>query len=167
MTDENLPTSARPAVIDASLATPPARGLFDPKREFDACGVGFIVDLKSRSSHQIVQDALSILENLEHRGAVGADPLSGDGAGILIQVPHQFLNEECAALGIIKLEAALDQLLVQFEPNPSVDPVKIIKLIQSKREYQLAGQDKLLLRRHCPSLAEKLSAVRDLIGQLA
>jgi glutamate synthase (NADPH/NADH) large chain len=83
-----------------AYTAPDKAGLFDRKREHDACGVGFIVDLKSRASHKIVQDAISILENLEHRGAVGADPTSGDGAGILIQIPHTFLEAECAALGI-------------------------------------------------------------------
>ena len=75
------------------------KGLFDPARVHDACGVGFIADLKSRPSHGIIEDALHILENLEHRGAVGADPLAGDGAGILIQIPHDFLSEECAKIG--------------------------------------------------------------------
>ena len=84
---------------DADMARPRAQGLYDPKREIDACGVGFIADLKNRASHGIVEDALAILENLEHRGAVGADPTSGDGAGILIQIPHQFMSEECAKLG--------------------------------------------------------------------
>ncbi len=93
------------AQFEASLdakewANPRAQGLFDPKREFDACGVGFIVDLKNRASHSIVEDALAILENLEHRGAEGAEPGAGDGAGILIQIPHAFLKEECAKLGI-------------------------------------------------------------------
>ncbi|MDO9381891.1 MAG: glutamate synthase large subunit [Hyphomicrobiaceae bacterium] len=78
---------------------PEAEGLFDPAFERDACGVGFIADMKGRKSHQIVSDALHILENLEHRGAVGADPLSGDGAGILIQIPHEFLAAECKTLG--------------------------------------------------------------------
>ena len=77
---------------------PPARGLFDPKREVDACGVGFIADLKGRASHKIISDALEILENLEHRGAVGADPLMGDGAGLLLQIPDGFLRDECAKL---------------------------------------------------------------------
>src|ERR1700738_4501097 len=77
-----------------------ARGLFDPRREYDACGVGFIADLRGGTSHQLIEDALSILENLEHRGAVGADPLAGDGAGILMQIPHKFLQEEAAKLGI-------------------------------------------------------------------
>ena len=76
-----------------------AEGLFDPRHERDACGVGFIVDLKGAKSHAIVADALSILENLEHRGAVGADPIAGDGAGILVQIPHQFLARECSKSG--------------------------------------------------------------------
>ncbi|MDX2307136.1 MAG: glutamate synthase large subunit [Hyphomicrobium sp.] len=78
---------------------PERQGLFDPNFERDACGVGFIADMKGKKSHRIVEDALRILENLEHRGAVGADPLSGDGAGILIQIPHAFLKEETAKLG--------------------------------------------------------------------
>ena len=78
---------------------PRAQGLYDPKHEHDACGVGFIAHMKGTKSHQIVEDALAILENLEHRGAVGADPLAGDGAGILIQIPHDFLLGECAKLG--------------------------------------------------------------------
>ena len=71
------------------------QGLFDPRQERDACGVGFIADLKGRKSHTLITQALDILENLEHRGAVGADPLAGDGAGILVQIPHDFLVEEC------------------------------------------------------------------------
>ena len=79
---------------------PPAQGLYDPKREHDACGVGFVADLKARPSHTIVQYGLQILENLTHRGAVGADPLSGDGAGMLVQMPHEFLKIVCAPLRI-------------------------------------------------------------------
>ena len=79
---------------------PPRQGLYDPANEHDACGVGFIANVKGRKSHEIVQQGLRILENLTHRGAVGADPLAGDGAGILMQIPDAFLREECAALGI-------------------------------------------------------------------
>jgi len=75
-------------------------GLFDPALEKDSCGVGFIADIKGRKSHQIVEDALTILLNLEHRGAVGADPRAGDGAGILVQTPHKFLAKKAAELGI-------------------------------------------------------------------
>ncbi|MGE5505068.1 MAG: glutamate synthase large subunit [Actinomycetota bacterium] len=79
---------------------PEAQGLYDPRYEHDACGVGFIVDIKNRKSHEIVQQGLQILVNLTHRGAVGADPLAGDGAGILIQLPDAFLRAEARALGI-------------------------------------------------------------------
>ena len=75
-------------------------GLFDPTLEKDSCGVGFIADIKGRKSHKIIEDALTILVNLEHRGAVGADPRAGDGAGILVQTPHKFLAKKAAALGI-------------------------------------------------------------------
>jgi len=74
-------------------------GLFDPALEKDSCGVGFIADIKGRKSHKIIEDALTILVNLEHRGAVGADPRAGDGAGILVQVPHKFFAKKAAALG--------------------------------------------------------------------
>jgi glutamate synthase (NADPH/NADH) large chain len=74
-------------------------GLFDPAQEKDSCGVGFIADIKGRKSHQIVSDALTILLNLEHRGAVGADPRAGDGAGILVQIPHKFFAKRARELG--------------------------------------------------------------------
>jgi len=90
-------TDAR-AVRDPGL--PPAQGLYDPSNEQDSCGVGFIADMKNRKSHEIVEQGLSILHNLDHRGAVGADPKMGDGCGILVQIPHKFFSAECAKLGI-------------------------------------------------------------------
>ncbi len=83
----------------ADPGVPAARGLYDPALDKDSCGVGFIADIKGRKSHQIVEDALTILVNLEHRGAVGADPRAGDGAGILVQIPHQFFAKKVAELG--------------------------------------------------------------------
>ncbi|WP_051447525.1 glutamate synthase large subunit [Rhizobium leguminosarum] len=77
-----------------------AQGLYDPRNEHDACGVGFVAHMKGQKSHQIVKDGLFILENLTHRGAVGADPLMGDGAGILVQIPDSFFREEMAEQGI-------------------------------------------------------------------
>ena len=68
------------------------QGLYDPRNEHDACGVGFVVNIKGRKSHDIITQGLKILENLDHRGAVGADPLVGDGAGILIQMPDALLE---------------------------------------------------------------------------
>ena len=75
-------------------------GLYDPDHEHDNCGVGFIANIKGRKSHEIVRQGLQILVNLDHRGAVGADPLAGDGAGILIQVPDRLFREEMAAQGV-------------------------------------------------------------------
>jgi glutamate synthase (NADPH) large chain len=79
-------------------ALPTAQGLYQPSKEHDACGVGFIADLKNRKSHDIVRQGLQILENLDHRGAVGADPKLADGCGILVQMPHAFFKEECSTL---------------------------------------------------------------------
>src|SRR5690349_10149827 len=98
--------TARPGAPDAFVyrdradpGVPVARGLFDPALEKDSCGVGFIADIKGRKSHKIVEDGLQILLNLEHRGAVGADPRAGDGAGILVQIPHRFFARKAAELG--------------------------------------------------------------------
>jgi glutamate synthase (NADPH) large chain len=79
---------------------PVGQGLYDPAHEHDACGLGFIAHIKGRKTHEIITQGLSILENLTHRGATGADPLQGDGAGILIQMPDAFLRRACGKLGI-------------------------------------------------------------------
>ena len=93
--------SLRPAAKTTALptaATP--QGLYDPLNERDSCGVGFIVNLHNRKSHRIIEDGLRILENLNHRGAVGADPLVGDGAGMLVQIPHTFFAARGGAAGL-------------------------------------------------------------------
>ena len=76
------------------------QGLYDPSNEHDACGVGFVAHIKGQKSHAIVGQALKILENLDHRGAVGADALMGDGAGILIQIPDALFREDMAKVGV-------------------------------------------------------------------
>jgi glutamate synthase (NADPH/NADH) large chain len=81
-------------------ALPEAQGLYNPVHEHDACGVGFVAHIKGQKSHAIVEHGLQILRNLTHRGAVGADPLAGDGAGILLQIPDRFFREELAKQGI-------------------------------------------------------------------
>ncbi len=80
--------------------TQPSFGLYDPANEHDACGVGFVAHIKGQKSHSIVSSALKILENLDHRGAVGADKLMGDGAGILIQLPDALYREEMMKQGV-------------------------------------------------------------------
>jgi glutamate synthase (NADPH/NADH) large chain len=76
------------------------KGLYSSQFEHDSCGIGFVANIKSNKSHQIVSDALTILENMEHRGACGCENNTGDGAGILIQTPHEFFFDECIKLGI-------------------------------------------------------------------
>jgi len=76
------------------------QGLYRPEFEHDSCGTGFITNINGHKSNQIIDDALTMLENMEHRGACGCDPETGDGAGILIQLPHEFLMEECSNLEI-------------------------------------------------------------------
>ena len=90
-------TGNRNALITSRTSA--AEGLFDPRNERDSCGVGFIVNLRNQKSHRIVEDGLKIVLNLTHRGATGADPLVGDGAGMLVQVPHAFFAAEADRLG--------------------------------------------------------------------
>ena len=79
---------------------PAKQGLYDPRFEKDACGIGFVVNIKGQRSHRIVQNGLQVLENLSHRGAQGCDPCTGDGSGILLQVPHEFFKRAAKDLGV-------------------------------------------------------------------
>jgi glutamate synthase (NADPH/NADH) large chain len=108
------------ARASADPGTPAPQGLYDPALEKDSCGVGFVADIKGRKSHQIIEDGLKILCNLEHRGAVGADPRMGDGAGILVQIPHKFFAKKAAELGFTLPEPghyAIGQLFMPREKN--------------------------------------------------
>jgi glutamate synthase (ferredoxin) len=78
---------------------PAKQGLYDPQFEHDACGIGFVVNVKGKKSHEIVEQALTVLQNLDHRGACGCEENTGDGAGILLQIPHDFLQHVCEGLG--------------------------------------------------------------------
>ena len=85
MTTKTTPRTTRPG----------PQGLYDPRFEHDACGVGFIVDIQGRRSHRILEQAIQVLKNLDHRGACGSEVNTGDGAGVLIQMPHAFNEEVC------------------------------------------------------------------------
>ncbi|MBV7498701.1 glutamate synthase-related protein [Achromobacter sp. ACM05] len=98
---ESCPTSKAVAIDATRIGLPSAQGLYNPKNEHDACGVGFVAHIKGKKSHAIIQQGLKILENLDHRGAVGADKLMGDGAGILIQIPDTLYRDELSQQGII------------------------------------------------------------------
>ncbi|MEC9361319.1 MAG: glutamate synthase large subunit [SAR324 cluster bacterium] len=99
---------------------PEKQGLYDPQFEHDSCGVGFVAQIKNRQSHQVVQQGLRLLCNLDHRGALGADPDTGDGSGILIQIPHHFFVEECQQAGFYLPEVGEYGIASIFLPQ---DPV--------------------------------------------
>jgi glutamate synthase (NADPH/NADH) large chain len=98
---KECPASPASACIPrgADPLAPTAQGLYDPAKEHDSCGVGFVADMRNRKSRDILEKGLQILANLDHRGAVGADPALGDGCGVLTQIPHAFFAPECARLG--------------------------------------------------------------------
>ena len=85
--------------IKRANGLPPAQGLYDPRHEHDACGIGFVANVRGQKNHDIISKGIEVLINLTHRGACGCDPETGDGAGILIQIPHEFFARECASLG--------------------------------------------------------------------
>lgn len=86
--------------MNSDFIIPLKQGLYEPVTEHDSCGVGFVVDIEGNSSHQIVKDGIQVLENMEHRGATGFDAETGDGAGIMIQIPDQFLRDRCEKIDI-------------------------------------------------------------------
>ncbi|NMK50070.1 glutamate synthase-related protein [Achromobacter sp. Bel] len=98
---ESCPTPKATPIDASRIGLPAAQGLYHPKNEHDACGVGFVAHIKGKKSHAIIQQGLKILENLDHRGAVGADKLMGDGAGILIQIPDTLYRDELSQQGIV------------------------------------------------------------------
>ncbi len=100
---------------------PQRQGLYDPANERDACGVGFVAHIKNQKSHSIIEQGLQILKNLEHRGATGYDPLLGDGAGILIQIPDRFFREEVARQGVTLPAAGEYGVGMVFLPRSEAD----------------------------------------------
>jgi len=120
---------------------PEAEGLYDPSLEKDSCGVGFIANIKGKKSHQIVSDALSILCNLEHRGAVGADPRFGDGAGILVQIPHAFFKRKAAEIGFQLPDPGEYAIGALFMPKETAWR----KVIQSIVAEQIKAEGMMLL----------------------
>src|SRR5579863_2053448 len=85
--------------LNSKTGLPPAQGLYDPAHEHDACGIGFVASIRGEKSHEIIRKGIEVLVNLTHRGACGCDPETGDGAGVLIQIPHKFFARECGKLG--------------------------------------------------------------------
>ncbi len=140
----DCPSDAPKAIAPrATIGGLPARqGLYDPRNEHDACGVGFVAHMKGQKSHQIVKDGLFILENLTHRGAVGADPLMGDGAGILVQIPDRFFREEMAKQGVTLPKAgeyAVGHIFFPRDPERIEHYKKVIVDVIGEEGQQFLG----------------------------
>jgi len=108
-------------------AVPSAQGLYDPRFETDSCGVAFVADLHGRASHAIVSQALTALHNLDHRGAAGAEPSSGDGAGITVQVPDAFLRAESGLELPPAGEYAVGIAFVPVDPDQRAAAVEVVQ----------------------------------------
>jgi glutamate synthase domain-containing protein 2/glutamate synthase domain-containing protein 1/glutamate synthase domain-containing protein 3 len=108
-----------------------SKGLYDPEYEHDACGVGFVVNVNGQRSHQIVAEGITILKNLTHRGAVGGDSKTGDGTGMLVQMPHRFFAKECGRLRIAVPAEGSYGVGMLFLPQEAIARKTAIAMIES------------------------------------
>ena len=145
---------------------PLSQGLYDSSFEHDACGIGFVANIKGNKEHSIIQDGLKILDNLTHRGAVGADPTLGDGAGLLLQMPDQFLREECKKQNVILPDEGSYAVAQVFFPNDNISIKYCEELFQ-----KVMGENgtKVILWRTVPvnkkAISKSLNATAPVIKQ--
>jgi glutamate synthase domain-containing protein 2/glutamate synthase domain-containing protein 1/glutamate synthase domain-containing protein 3 len=121
---------------------PPAQGLYDPQFEHDACGIGFVASIKGQKSHDIIVKGIQVLINLTHRGACGCDPETGDGAGVLIQIPHAFFARECAKLGFTlgaPGEYGIGMVMLPVEPHARLQTEGILERIAREEGLTVLG----------------------------
>ena len=121
---------------------PKAQGLYDPRHEHDACGVGFVANISGEKSHDIILKGIEILINLAHRGACGCDPQTGDGAGVLIQIPHAFFEGECSRLGFplpSPGEYGVGMLFLPVEPHERMACEAIVEEIARDEGLTVLG----------------------------
>ncbi len=142
-------------------------GMYLPDFEHDACGIGFRAHLKGSKSHQIVADAITMLERMDHRGACGCDPNTGDGAGILLQIPHEFLYDECLELGF-RLprygEYAVGMIFFPQDEKKRRECKEIIERKANKLGFELLGYRKVPTRNE--TLGEGSHSVEPWVEQL-
>ncbi len=121
---------------------PPAQGLYHPAHEHDACGIGFVASISGRKSHDIIEKGVQVLLNLAHRGACGCDPETGDGAGVLIQIPHKFFGRECEKLGFTLPSAGtygVGMIFLPVEKHPRLQCEGILERIVREEGLTLLG----------------------------
>ncbi|HXK01831.1 MAG TPA: glutamate synthase subunit alpha, partial [Verrucomicrobiae bacterium] len=125
-----------------STGLPAAQGLYDPRCEHDACGIGFVASIKAQKSHDIIVKGIQVLINLTHRGACGCDPETGDGAGVLIQIPHAFFARECARLGFTLPAAGeygVGMTMLPVEPHARLQAEGILERIAREEGLTVLG----------------------------
>jgi len=125
---------------------PPNQGLYNPLNEHDACGVGFVANINGIKSHEIVRNGIKILENLLHRGAVGGDLTTGDGAGILVQIPHIFFKNACQPLNINlpgEGEYGVGMIFMPRDEDPFRKLTRIVEKTVSAEGLELLGWRKV------------------------
>lgn len=151
----------------ARYGFPEKQGLYDPEMEKDNCGVGFIANVKGAKTHIILKQALEILKNLKHRGAVGADATTGDGSGITIQIPHEFFKKETKKLGIGLPDEgnyAVGMIFLPQEPNARLFCEGIVERILSEENQKLLGWREAAVNENaCGELAR---ATRPIVMQI-
>jgi len=128
--------------MSESTGMPEPQGLYDPRHEHDACGIGFVASVKGHKSHDIIVKGIQVLINLTHRGACGCDPETGDGAGVLIQIPHQFFAKECAKLGFTLPPAGdygVGMTFLPVEPLPRLQCEGILERIVREEGLRVLG----------------------------
>ncbi|MGB6564585.1 MAG: glutamate synthase central domain-containing protein, partial [Candidatus Binataceae bacterium] len=146
---------------------PPRQGLYDPAHEHDACGVGFVVSIKGVRSHDILQKGLQVLDNLTHRGACGCDPRTGDGAGVLMQIPHEFFVREADQLGFTLPapgEYGVGQVFLPLDPERRKAAEAIVERVVREAGQRLLGWRTVpIIESACGDIARRgLPAVRQM-----
>ncbi|MBV9508542.1 MAG: glutamate synthase large subunit [Acidobacteriia bacterium] len=128
--------------ISVRIGLPEPQGLYDPSLEHDACGIGFVASINGQKSHEMITKGIQVLINLTHRGACGCDPETGDGAGVLIQIPHQFFARECAKLGFTLPapgEYGVGMTFLPVERQPRLQCEGIIERIVGEEGLRVLG----------------------------
>jgi glutamate synthase (NADPH/NADH) large chain len=127
---------------DQASGLPSAQGLYDPRNEHDACGIGFVASIRGQRTHDIIVKGIQVLINLTHRGACGCDPETGDGAGVLIQIPHRFFARECSKLGFTLPPAGeygVGMVFLPVEPHPRLTCEGILERIAREEGLNVLG----------------------------
>ena len=149
------------------VTTPPrAAGLYNPRDEHDACGVGFVVDIKGRRSHDVIAKGLQILLNLLHRGACGCEANTGDGAGVLIQMPDRFLRKVTADLGFTLPPPGAYAAGLVFLPQRRPEREQLRQLIAMRLQFEQRGAEFRLGRAAAMQILRELNA-RDRLPMIA